>query len=60
MDIKPLEPLQRLQPMQTITDNTKAPKSPFLSEIELILYATNLCYYSMRILRDEIQVKIEI
>lgn len=28
-----------------------------LSEIELILYSTNLCLFSARILRDEIQVK---
>lgn len=28
-----------------------------LSEVELILYSTNLCLFSARILRDEIQVK---
>lgn len=28
-----------------------------LSEIDLILYSTNLCLFSARILRDEIQVK---
>lgn len=49
-----LESLPSINPI--IYKPTKADKSR-LSEIELILYSTNLCLFSMRILRGEISVK---
>lgn len=52
--LKSLDNLQGLKPLQKskISTNKK-----YLNELELILYSTNLCYYSTRILRNEIEVK---
>lgn len=49
-----LETLPSIKPIKY--KPTKADKSK-MSEIELILYSTNLCLFSMRILRNEISVK---
>lgn len=32
-------------------------KAKYLSELDVIMYSTNLCLFSMRILREEIQIK---
>ena len=48
--IKQINQLPNLQPKITINRNS-------LNQIELILYSTNLCLFSMRILRDEIVIK---
>lgn len=52
--LKSLDSLQRLKPLQQnkISTNIK-----YLDELELILYSTNLCLFSARILRNEIEVK---
>jgi len=47
---KQINKLSNLQPKITIDRN-------LLNQIELILYSTNLCLFSMRILRDEIVIK---
>lgn len=49
---KPLKQLKRLEGIKPHDEHTKKP----LRLSELILYSANLCLYSMRILRDEIQV----
>ena len=51
--LKDLNTLPSLKPLQSarITIDRS-----HLNEIELILYSTNLCLFSMRILRNEIQV----
>lgn len=58
--MKPLQALKQLKPLQCIRPLKKEPlkrlETP-LSEIELILYSTNLCYHSMNILRGETIVK---
>lgn len=58
--MKPLQALKQLQPLQPIKALQKerqTPKETPLSEIELISYSVNICYYSMRILRNEITVQ---
>jgi hypothetical protein len=58
--MKPLRALKQLQPLQPIKALQKerqTPKETPLSEIELISYSVNICYYSMRILRNEITVQ---
>lgn len=50
--LEPLKQLQRLEPLYRPLQCTKKN----LSMIETILYSSNLCLFSMRILRDEIQV----
>lgn len=52
--IKNFDTLQGLKPLQyTKVSINKS----LLSEMELILYSTNLCLFSSRILRNEIKVK---
>lgn len=58
--MKPLRALKQLQPLQPIKALQKerqTPKETPLSEIELISYSVNICYYSMKILRGETIVK---
>lgn len=52
--LKSLKPLQCIRPLQK--EPLKRLETP-LSEIELILYSTNICYHSMNILRGETIVK---
>lgn len=60
MRLQSLSKLKQLQPIQSIKQlsfkRLEAKETP-LNEIELILYSTNLCLYSMRILRNEITVR---
>jgi len=57
--MKPLEALQSLKPLKEIQSIKALKKEPLerfktpLSEVELILYSTNICYHSMKILRGE-------
>jgi hypothetical protein len=58
--MKPLSQLKQLYRLQSIKPLSKERPEPLkipISEIELILYSSNLCLFSMRILRDEIKVK---
>lgn len=50
--LQPLKQLSRLEPLYRPLQCTKKN----LSMIETILYSANLCLFTMRILRDEIQV----
>lgn len=50
--LEPLKQLSRLEPLCRPLQCTKKP----LSMSATILYSANLCLFSMRILRDEIQV----
>lgn len=52
--LKSLDTLQSIKPLQ---QNKISINKNLLNEIELILYSTNLCLFSMRILRNEIEVK---
>lgn len=51
--IKPLP--TRIKALKPLTKE-KFKRGKYLSQIEMILYSTNLCYYSTRILRNEIIV----
>ena len=51
--IKPLP--TRIKALKPLTKE-KFKRGKYLNEIEMILYSTNLCYYSSRILRNEIIV----
>lgn len=58
--MKPLSQLKQLSRLQSIKPLLKERPEPLktpLNEIELISYSSNLCLFSMRILRDEIKVK---
>lgn len=59
MKLKGLTPLKSVGRLSTIQKLTKESltKSKYLSQIDMILYSTNLCYYSSRIIRNEIKVK---
>jgi hypothetical protein len=51
--MKPLQGLQSLQGLQALQLQSKKPtvrKEIPLSEIELILYSTNLCYHTMNVI----------
>jgi hypothetical protein len=48
--------LKSLKPLQGLDKNKRGTKSKYLDELELLVYSTNLCFYSMRILRNEIKV----
>lgn len=52
--LKSLDKLPRLKPLQ---QNKISTNKKYLDELELILYSTNLCLFSTRILRNEIEVK---
>ena len=53
INIKPLP--TRIKALKPLTKE-KVKRGNYLSNMEMILYSTNLCYYSMRILRNEIVV----
>lgn len=52
-----LTSLKPLQPIKPLQKERKTAKETPLSEIELISYSVDICYYSMRILRNEITVQ---
>jgi hypothetical protein len=51
--LKSLPTTAKLKPLT----KEKVKRGKYLSEIEMILYSTNLCYYSTKIIYDEIKVK---
>ena len=51
-NLKAIKQLQQLKPLH----KEKISRGKYLNEIEMISYGSNLAYYSMRILRNEIQV----
>ncbi len=56
MKLNSIDPLpQRVTTLKPLTKE-KVKRGNYLSNMEMILYSTNLCYYSMRILRNEIIV----
>lgn len=58
--MKSLQRLKQLKPLQCIRALKKEPPERLetpLSEIELIMYSTNICYHSMNILRGDTVVK---
>jgi hypothetical protein len=58
--MKPLQGLKQIKSLQSIKPLSKQPPERLetpLSEIELILYSTNICYHSMNILRGDTVVK---
>ena len=56
MKLNSIDPLpQRVTTLKPLIKK-KVKRGNYLSNMEMILYSTNLCYYSMRILRNEIIV----
>ncbi|MCT7498432.1 hypothetical protein [Aliarcobacter cryaerophilus] len=55
MKFESIKPLTRIKALKPLTKE-KFKRGKYLNEIEMILYSTNLCYYSSRILRNEIIV----
>jgi len=51
-NLKPLATIKPLTPQTKI----KVSRSKYLSSMEMLLYSSNLCYYSTRIIRNEIIV----
>lgn len=54
--MKPLQALEQLKPLQPMRGLKQEPRERLetpLSEMELILYATNICYHSANILRGD-------
>lgn len=49
--------IKSLKSLSTINHTKKINRSNLLNEIDLILYSTNLCLFSTRVIRDEIKVK---
>lgn len=57
MNITNLKPLKNLQELKPLQETKISISKNLLNELDIILYCTNLCYYSSQILRNEIQVK---
>ena len=55
MKYESITPLSRIEALKPLIKE-KFKRAKYLNEIEMILYSTNLCYYSSRILRNEIIV----
>ena len=52
-----LKPLSTKATLKPLIKQKKPNRSKYLSELEMIMYSTNLCYYSTKIIYDEIRVK---
>lgn len=52
-----LKPLSTTATLKPLIKQKKPNRSKYLSELEMIMYSTNLCYYSTKIIYDEIRVK---
>lgn len=52
-----LKPLSTTATLKSLTRQKQPNRSKYLSELEMIMYSTNLCYYSTKIIYDEIRVK---
>ncbi len=57
MRLRSLGTLKDLTELRELTPEPKAVKSKYFSSIDILCYGANLCSISMKILRDEIQVK---
>lgn len=55
MKCNSIKPIGNIKPLTALTKE-KIKRSNYLSTMEMILYSTNLCYYSTRIIRNEIEV----
>ena len=55
MKCNSIKPIGNIKPLTALTKE-KIKRSNYLSKMEMILYSTNLCYYSTRIIRNEIEV----
>ncbi len=55
--LRGLEEIRSLPNIKPLTYKRVTIDKNFMSAIDLILYSTNLCLFSARILRDEIKVK---
>jgi len=56
MKFSKLKPLKKIQSLQNTNKSKRGRKSKFLDSLETISYSTNLCYYSIQIIRSEIKV----
>lgn len=54
--LRPLADVGAVPRLGTLQNTRVSINKSLLSEIDIISYSTNLCLFSMRILRDEIQV----
>ncbi len=55
MNCNSLKPLATIKPL-TPQNKPKLSRSKYLSSMEMLLYSSNLCYYSTRIIRNEVIV----
>lgn len=54
--LKHMRGLRDIPSLKPLIKTSVTPSKGTLSEIEVILHSTNLCYFTMRLLRDEIFV----
>lgn len=54
--LKHMRGLRDMPSLKPLIKTSVTPSKGTLSEIEVILHSTNLCYFTMRLLRDEIYV----
>jgi len=57
MRLEPLQGMQQLPRIQGLKQKETKRAYQYLSNVEMILYSTNLCYYTHKILNNEIKVK---
>ena len=57
MNLISLKPLSTTVILKPLTRYKQPNRSKYLCELEMIMYSTNLCYYSTKIIYDEIRVK---
>lgn len=56
MKLTSLKSLSKTKPLKPLIKQKKTNRSKYLSELEMIMYSTNLCYYSTKIIYDEIKI----
>lgn len=56
MKLNNIKPLKSIALLQKLQRERKPRAENYLNELEVILYSTNICYFTSRILNDEIKV----
>lgn len=56
MKLISLKSLSQTKPLKPLIKQKKPNRSRYLSELEMIMYSTNLCYFSTKLYYDEIKI----
>ncbi|MFY4785749.1 hypothetical protein ACOTVT_10120 [Aliarcobacter butzleri] len=57
MKLTSLKSLHTLNNLKPLTKRNKPNRNKYLSELEMIMYSSNLCYFAHRLFYDEVTVK---